>query len=149
MGFFALPALKVKMSEENSTAGRKKHAGGRPPGRQNNKTLARLATIAAAKSPDPEEFLTAIMTSDSPLVTLRDRIDCAKALLTAKRFAKEVKPDPKLVEAQPKPQWELDRERREYLLAQQRIGKVRPGGALDRELRELLELERERVSIGF
>src|SRR6266478_2571331 len=99
------------MSDENSTAGRKKHAGGRPPGRLNNKTLARLATIAACKSPDPEEFLTAIMTSDSPLVSLRDRIDCAKALLTAKRFAKEEKPDPKLVEADPKPPWEVDAER--------------------------------------
>lgn len=76
-----------------------KNRGGRPKGRLNNKTIARRALVAASMSADEEGFLRAIMTSDSPLVTLRDRIDCAKALLTARRFAKDEKPDPRLIES--------------------------------------------------
>ena len=76
-----------------------KKTGGRVAGTPNRRTLARLALVAAYDKDDEEAFLRGIMTSDSPLVTLRDRIDCAKALLTARRFAKE-EPDLKLVEGQ-------------------------------------------------
>jgi hypothetical protein len=81
-----------KMSEKNK--------GGRPRGRLNDKTIARRALVTACLTDDEEAFLRAIMTSDSELVTLRDRIDCAKALLTARRFAKEEKPDPRLIEGE-------------------------------------------------
>jgi hypothetical protein len=75
--------------------------GGRQVGSLNKSTIERRALVAACVTTDEEDFLRTIMTSDSPLVTLRDRIDCAKALLTSRCFAKEEKPDPKLVESAP------------------------------------------------
>jgi hypothetical protein len=76
-------------------------SGGRQVGALNKSTLAKQALLAACTSTDPEAFLTAIMVSPSPLVTVRDRIDTAKALLVAKRWAKEEKPE--LVEPLRKP----------------------------------------------
>jgi hypothetical protein len=72
--------------------------GGRVAGTPNRRTVDRQALLAACATDDPEDFLRAIMVSPSPLIDMRMRIDAAKALLTARRWGREEKLDPKLVE---------------------------------------------------
>jgi hypothetical protein len=77
--------------------------GGRRSGSLNKKTLARLALVQAAASTTPVEFLLAIMRSDSPLLDLKTRIECARivAPYIHTRAGEAVpKPDPKLVEGE-------------------------------------------------